>query len=107
MLLFFDLGAGEIFVIILIIVVVFGPKQIPDIARSLGKTINEMKRASSDFKNEINKEVQRIEREERYQEFLKQKTETASDIQTVIPAEASNSGKDELSEKQADTNKPT
>lgn len=78
MLLFFDLGAGEIFVIILVIVVVFGPKQIPEIARSLGKTINEMKRASSDFKNEINKEVQRIEQEERYQEFLKQKTEPES-----------------------------
>jgi sec-independent protein translocase protein TatB len=75
MLLFFDLGAGEIFVIVLILIVVFGPKQIPEIARNLGKTINEMKRASSDFKNEINKEVQRIEREERYQEFLKLKSE--------------------------------
>lgn len=78
MLLFFDLGAGEIFVIVLALVVVFGPRQIPEIARNLGKAINEMKRASSDFKNEINKEVQRIDREVRYAEFLKEK-ETKKD----------------------------
>ncbi|MBS4055851.1 MAG: twin-arginine translocase TatA/TatE family subunit [Bacteroidetes bacterium] len=80
MLLFFDLGAGEIFVIVLALVVVFGPKQIPEIARNLGKAINEMKRASSDFKNEINKEVQRIDREVRYAEFLKEKEAKKDEI---------------------------
>jgi len=73
MLLFLDLGAGEILLIILVVVVVFGPKQLPEMARNLGKAINEMKRASSGFKDEINKEVQRIDREERLQEFAKQK----------------------------------
>ncbi len=107
MLLFFDLGAGEIFMIILVIVVVFGPKQIPDIARSLGKTINEMKRASSDFKNEINKEVQRIEREERYQEFVKQKADAASDEKAAIPGEIHITANKETADRQTDTNKTT
>lgn len=92
MLLFFDLGAGEIFVIVLALVVVFGPKQIPEIARNLGKAINEMKRASSDFKNEINKEVQRIDREVRYAEFLKEKEAKKDEITDaeVVPEESPN-----------------
>lgn len=73
MLLFFTFGSGEIFLIIIMLVVVFGPKRIPTIARNLGKVINEMKTASSDFKNEINKEVQKLERETRYNAFLKEK----------------------------------
>ncbi len=73
MLLFFSFGSGEIFLIIIVLVVVFGPKRIPEIARNLGKVINEMKSASSEFKNEINKEVQRIDRETKYTEFLKEK----------------------------------
>lgn len=77
MLLFFSFGSGEIFLIIIVLVVVFGPKKIPEVARNLGKIINEMKTASSDFKNEIDKEVQRIDRETRYNEFLKEKQVTA------------------------------
>lgn len=84
MLLFFSFGSGEIFLIIIVLVVVFGPKRIPEVARNLGKIINEMKTASSDFKNEINKEVQRIDRETRYTEFLKEKKETASQAKPAV-----------------------
>jgi Tat protein translocase TatB subunit len=83
MLLFFSFGSGEIFLIIIVMVVVFGPKRIPEVARNLGKIINEMKTASSDFKNEIDKEVQRIDRETRYTEFLKEKKETAKQAKPV------------------------
>jgi Tat protein translocase TatB subunit len=75
MLLFFDFGSGEIILIILVLFVVLGPQRLPEVARTLGKTINEMKRASAGFKNEINKEVQRIERETRYSEFLEQRNQ--------------------------------
>jgi sec-independent protein translocase protein TatB len=74
MLLFFDFGSGEIILIILVLFVVLGPKRLPDVARTLGKTINEMKRASAGFKDEINKEVQRLDKETRLSEFLQQKT---------------------------------
>ncbi len=88
MLLFFSFGSGEIFLIIIVLVVVFGPKRIPEVARNLGKIINEMKTASSDFKNEIDKEVQRIDRETRYTEFLKEKEETAKQSKpTTEPAD--------------------
>jgi sec-independent protein translocase protein TatB len=62
-LLFFNFGTGEILLLLLVLFVVLGPKKLPEVARTLGKTINEMKRASSGFKDEINKEINRIERD--------------------------------------------
>jgi len=62
-LLFFDFGTGEILVIMLVLFVVLGQKKLPEVARVIGKTINEMKRASAGFKNEINKEIDRIEKD--------------------------------------------
>jgi Tat protein translocase TatB subunit len=73
-LLFFDLGSGEIFLVVLAIILVFGPGKIPEMARGLGKFINEVKRASEDVKTEINREADRIDREKRleaYQNSLK------------------------------------
>jgi len=78
---FFDFGSGEIFLVVLAIILVFGPSKIPEIARGLGKFINEVKRASEDIKTEINKESDRQEREKKlaaYEESLKKKeAETA------------------------------
>jgi len=62
-LLFFNFGTGEILLILLVLFVVLGPKKLPEVARTLGKTINGMKRASSGFKDEINKEINRIEKD--------------------------------------------
>jgi len=75
-LLLFDFGTGEIFLIVLAIFLVFGPGKIPELARNLGKFINEIKRASEDVKDEINREANRMEREEKlnkYKESLKNK----------------------------------
>ncbi len=49
----FGLGGGEIFIILLIILIFFGPKSIPEIARNLGKGINEIKKAQREIKEEI------------------------------------------------------
>ena len=68
-LLFFDLGSGEIMLIIIVIFIVFGPSKIPELARGLGKFINEIKRASEDIKTEINREADRQEREKRLEEY--------------------------------------
>jgi len=84
MLLFFDFSSGEIILILLVLFVVLGPQRLPEVARTLGKTINEMKRASAGFKNEINKEVQKIERESRYKEFLKEKEALTEKIESAI-----------------------
>lgn len=52
-LLLFNLGGGELFVIILFIIIFFGAKKIPELARGLGKGIREFKNATSDIQKEI------------------------------------------------------
>jgi sec-independent protein translocase protein TatA len=51
---FLFIGAPEIFVIMLIVVMVFGADKIPDIARGLGKGMRQVKDATNDIKKEIN-----------------------------------------------------
>jgi sec-independent protein translocase protein TatA len=53
MLLFFNLGGGEIFVVLLVILLFFGSKKIPELARGLGKGIREFKDASNNIQREI------------------------------------------------------
>jgi len=54
-LLFFNIGTPELFVIILVIIMFFGSKKIPELARGLGKGIRELKNATSDIQEEIRK----------------------------------------------------
>jgi sec-independent protein translocase protein TatA len=54
----FGLGGQEIFLILLIVLVLFGPKKIPELARGLGKGIQEFKKAQSSLHDEINKAVE-------------------------------------------------
>jgi len=53
-----DLSFGEIFVIFLVIMIFFGPKKIPQIARELGQGLRKMRGAVDDIKQEIMKETE-------------------------------------------------
>ena len=55
--------------IVLAIFLIFGPDKIPGMARSLGKFINEVKRASEDIKTEINREADKKDREQKLQDY--------------------------------------
>ena len=48
-------GTFEIILIILAVILLFGAKKIPEIARGLGKGIKEFKKASNDIKEEVQK----------------------------------------------------
>jgi len=54
-LLFLGLSAGSIFVIVVAILLLFGSKELPTIARTLGKGIREIKNATSEIQNEVAK----------------------------------------------------
>lgn len=45
----FNLGLSEIILISIIALIFIGPKQLPEIARALGRTLNELKRATEDL----------------------------------------------------------
>ena len=50
--------------------VIFGPKKLPEIARQVGKYLNEFKRASNEFKAQIEQEIAQIEVENKRQTIL-------------------------------------
>ena len=54
-LLFLGLSAGSIFVIVIAILLLFGSKELPNIARTLGKGIREIKNATTEIQNEVAK----------------------------------------------------
>jgi sec-independent protein translocase protein TatA len=54
-LLFLGLSAGSIFVIVIAILLLFGSKELPNVARTLGKGIREIKNATSEIQNEVAK----------------------------------------------------
>ena len=47
---FFNLGTGEILLILLVVLLLFGAKRLPELARGLGKGINEFRDAVDDSK---------------------------------------------------------
>ncbi len=57
----FGIGLPEMAVIMIVALLVFGPKKLPEIGRSLGKAIRGFKDASQEFQDEFKKEAQQIE----------------------------------------------
>jgi sec-independent protein translocase protein TatA len=50
----FNIGPTELLVILLIALVVFGPKRLPEIGKTVGKSLREFRKATDDIKSELN-----------------------------------------------------
>lgn len=57
----FGIGLPEMALIMVIALLVFGPKKLPEIGRSMGKAIRGFQDASRDFENEFKREAEQIE----------------------------------------------
>ena len=54
----FGIGTSEILIILLIALIILGPKEIPKIARTLGRTMREFQRATDELKHTIDSEIE-------------------------------------------------
>ena len=50
---FGNFGGPDVFIILLIVLILFGAKKLPDLARSLGQSMNEFKKAREDIDREL------------------------------------------------------
>src|SRR5579863_8106341 len=55
------LGAQEIAVIFILALVLFGPKKLPELGRTVGKAITEFRRASNELKSTFDRELKNLE----------------------------------------------
>jgi sec-independent protein translocase protein TatB len=69
------LSIPHMIVVFLVVLVVFGPQKLPELARGFGKLMAEFRKASSDFKNAFEEEMRDLERQARVAELKKQVAE--------------------------------
>jgi len=63
-LLFLNLGAGEVIIIALIVLLLFGGKKIPELMKGLGKGVKSFKEGLNDIETEIKKDVNSDEKKD-------------------------------------------
>jgi sec-independent protein translocase protein TatB len=84
------LSVPHMIVVFVVVLVVFGPQKLPELARGLGKLMAEFRKASTDFKTAFEEEMRDLERQARETERKKLApptpeipSETSSDTQTI------------------------
>ena len=82
--LFLNLGSGEIFIIVLFIILFFGANKLPEMVRTFGRGMREMKNATSELQREIQKSTSEIQRDMNAEGALDDFKEAANDIQKRI-----------------------
>lgn len=65
-----NLGFGEMLFLGILALLIFGPKKLPEIGRQVGRALAEFKRASDEFKSQIQSEINKIDMEEHAQTVL-------------------------------------
>lgn len=94
----FGIGGGELIFIIFIALMLFGSEKIPDIARTMGKAMAQLKNATNEIKSEIQKgaEANGIDTsmKELTSNFTEEVEKLKSNIETKVLPEVTNATKD-------------
>lgn len=59
-----NIGFPEMVLLVVLALILFGPKKLPEIARTVGKFVAEFKKASNEFQGQIHEEIRKLELEE-------------------------------------------
>ena len=80
---FGSIGMPELIIILVIALIIFGPRKLPELGKSLGRSLNEFKKASTDLQNTLEQEI-KIEEQKETASKVRAEESTAS---AAIPSD--------------------
>ena len=83
---FGSIGMPELIIIFVIALIIFGPRKLPELGRSLGKSLSEFKRASNELKSTLEEEIRIEEQQQRPKPTVAPPTVTATEEAATSPA---------------------
>ena len=66
---FGSIGMPELIIIMVLALIIFGPRKLPELGKSLGRSLNEFKKASTDLQNTLEQEIKIEEQKEQADKF--------------------------------------
>ncbi len=82
---FGSIGMPELIIIFVIALIIFGPRKLPELGRSLGKSLSEFKRASNELKSTLEEEI-RLDEQRANLEASKAASAAAATPSPAVPA---------------------
>lgn len=83
---FGSIGMPELIIIFVIALIIFGPRKLPELGRSLGKSLAEFKKASNELRNTLEEEI-RVDEQRSTAEAAKTQAAQATSATTATPGE--------------------
>ena len=80
---FGSIGMPELIIIFMIALIIFGPRKLPELGRSLGKSLGEFKRASNELRNTLDEEI-RLEEQRASEPAKRAEPTTAAQPDTEV-----------------------
>ena len=83
-----SIGMPELIIIFVIALIIFGPRKLPELGRSLGRSINEFKKASNELKSTLDDEIRLDEQRTAEQQRVAEQQRAAAQAASAAPAPA-------------------
>lgn len=85
---FGSIGMPELIIIMVIALIIFGPRKLPELGRSLGKSINEFKKASNELRSTLEEEIRLDEQKEQRAKIAAEQKSAIAGAEVNAPATA-------------------